>query len=373
MANENDQATRREQRRAKQQAEQPDATAPAENAEGAGQEIRDRNARLRAKAAAERQTKQAESRARIAATASGLDAAERIDDILVRTTHAITEWVRHNFRWLQWALVLTVLGMFGVQGVRYYQRQAAAKSTDLLMEAERALSGTVGDDDEETKSIPEEMRRWDTRPSFHDDEQRLSVAEKNFKAAIERYGKSGAGDHARLGLAGVKYDQKAFDPALDLYRQVRVSKLAETDLEVKGRSIEGIGFCLESKSDTEGALKSFRELSNIEGSLEFAVLGLYHQARLLTAQGKKDEAKNLLTKAQKRLADEKDSATASYYKRPVQEALALVDPSAGAAAGAPDFSELLRSDPTRLQQMLKGMKQPGSGAPAGDEPGELPQ
>ena len=372
MANENDQATRREQRRAKQQAAQPDATAPAQGAEGAGQEIRDRNARLRAKAAAERQTKQAESRARIAATASGLDASERLDDIFVRTTHFITEWVRHNFRWLQWALVLTVVGMFGVQGVRYYQRQAAAKSTDLLMEAERALSGTVGDDDEKTKSIPEEMRRWDTRPSFHDDEQRLSVAEKDFKSAIERYGKTGAGDHARLGLAGVKYDQKAFDAALELYRQVRMSKLAETDLEVKGRAIEGIGFCLESKSDLEGALKSFRELSNIEGSLEFAVLGLYHQARVLTAQGKKDEAKTLLTKAQKRLADEKDSASASYYKRPVQEALALLDPSAGAAS-TPDLSELLRRDPSRLQQMLKGMKRPGSGAPAGDEPGELPQ
>ncbi len=88
---------------------------------------------------------------------------------------------------------------------------------------------------------------------------------------------------------------------LNLYRQVRMGKLAQDDLEVRGRAIEGTGFCLEAKSDLEGALKSFRELSNLEGSLEFAVLGLYHQARILLAQGKRDLAKELLLKAQKRL------------------------------------------------------------------------
>lgn len=372
MANENEQATRREQRRAKQQAGATDAQVPETEASGSVQEIRDRNARLRAKAAADRQSKREQERARMAATAAGLDASERLDDIFVRTTHAATTWIRNNFRWLQWALILLVIGMFSVQGLRYYQRQVAAKSTDLLMEGERALSGTVMGE-EERKSIPEELQRWDTRPSYNDNAQRLSVAEKEYKATIDKYGKTGAGDYARLGLAGVKYDQKAFDEALALYRQVRASKLAEEDLEVKGRAVEGTGFCLEAKGDLEGALKSFRELSNIEGSLEFAVLGLYHQARVLSAQGKKDNAKELLVKAEKRLADDKDSAAASFFKRPVQEALALLDPTSAAAASTPDLSDLLRQDPARLQQLLKGMKQQGPAAPAGDEPSEQPQ
>lgn len=374
MANENDQATRREQRRAKQQAEPTDVQAPQAESAGSAQEVRDRNARLRAKAAADRQSKREQERARIAATAAGLDASERIDDLFVRATHAVTTWIRKNFRWLQWAVVLTVVGMFGVQGLRYYQRQVAAKSTDLLMEGERALSGTVAEEDEKAKSIPEELRRWDTRPSFHDDAQRLSVAEKEYKEAINRYGKTGAGDYARLGLAGVKYDQKAYDEAVDLYRQVRASELAEEDLEVKGRSIEGIGFSLEAKSDAEGALKSFREMSNLEGSLQFAVLGLYHQARVLAAQGKKDEAKELLVKAQKRLADDKEAPSAEYFQRRVRETLAQLDPSAVTAPSTPDFSELLRRDPARLQQLLQGMKQQGApDGPPGNEPGEQPQ
>jgi tetratricopeptide (TPR) repeat protein len=237
------------------------------------------------------------------------------------------------------------------------------------MAGELAQSGTVGDD-EESKSIPEELRRWDNRPIFADVEQRLSTAEKDYKATIERFGKTGAGDYARLQLAGVKYDQESFDESMNLYRQVRSGRLAQDDLEVRGRAIEGIGFCLEAKSDLEGALKSFRELSNLEGSLEFAVLGLYHQARVLVSQGKQDMAKELLLKAQKRLGDDKDSAAAGYFRRPIQDALSEIDPSSVAASTSPDLSELLRQDPSRLQRMINNLKNKGSGAPPGNEPAE---
>ena len=370
VANENEQSTRREQRRAKQQPEQDGSTsAQAEQADVSSQDIRDRNARLRAKAAAERQSKRERDRARIAATSAGLDATERLDDIFVRTTHAVTLWIRKNFRWLQWALVIVILAMFGVQGLRYFQRQEASKSADSLMAGAVAQSGTIGDE-EDSKAIPDELRHWDSRPMFLDAEQRLSAAEKNYKATIDKFGKTGAGEYARLQLAGIKYDQKAYDDALNLYRQVRLSTLAQKDLEVRGRSIEGAGFCQEAKSDLEGALKSFRELSNLEGSLEFAVLGLYHQARVLVAQGKKDNAKELLEKAQKRLGDDKDSAAAAYFKRPIQEALSQLDPTAVAAAGSPDLSELLRQDPSRLQRMIENLKKKGAGGPPGDAPDE---
>ena len=368
VANDNNPSTRREQRRANQRVDQAGGNqVPSEHGAGFAQDIRDRNARLRANAAADRQSKRERDRARIAATAAGLDASERLDDIFVRSTHAATQWIRANFRWLQWAVVAGVILMFSVQGLRYYQRQSASKSTDSLMAGELAQSGTVGDD-EESKSIPDELRRWDNRPMFADVGQRLSTAEKDYRATIDKFGKTGAGDYARLQLAGIKYDQKAYDEALNLYRQVRSGKLAQDDLEVRGRSIEGTGFCLEAKSDLDGALKSFRELSNLEGSLEFAVLGLYHQARVLVSQGKQDVAKDLLLKAQKRLGDDKDSVAAGYFKRPIQEALSQIDPASISASASPDLSELLRQYPNRLQRMINNLKRKGSGAPPGDEP-----
>jgi len=368
VTNENDQGTRREQRRAKQQVDSNSPGGdPAEQKESSPEDIRDRNARLRAKAAADRQSKRDKDRARIAATGAGLDAAERLDDVFVRTTHAVTTWIRHNFRWIQWALVIVVIGMFTVQGVRYYQRQVAAKSTDALMAGVTAESGTITTDDD-SKSADDEIRHWDSRPMFASVEQRASAAEKELKSAIEKFGSTGAGDYARLQLAGVKYDNKAFDEALTLYRQVRSGKIAEKNIQVKGRAVEGTGFCLEAKGDLEGASKSFRELSNLEGSLEFAVLGLYHQARVLVAQGNADQAKELLKKAQKRLDDDKDSAAAAYFRRPVQELQTQIDPTAVPAQATPDLSELMRRDPERLQRMLESMKQRGSDSPSGDGP-----
>ena len=362
MTNENDQGTRREQRRAKQQSDVSGSASDAVAQTTSPEDIRDRNARLRAKAAADRQSKRERDRSRMAATAAGLDASERLDDVFVRTTHAVTSWIRQNFRWIQWALVITVIGMFVVQGVRYYQRQVAARSADALMAGVTAESGTIATEDQ-AKEVSEELHRWDNRPMFASAEQRSSAAEKELKAAIDKFGSTGAADYARLQLAGLKYDAKAFDEARSLYQQVRAGKIAEKDLEVKGRAIEGTGFCLEGKGDLEGALKSFRELSNIEGSLEFAILGLYHQARVMVVQKKEEEAKTLLKKAEKRLDDDKDSASASYFRRPVQELLAQLDPSAAAAPSQPDLQELMRRDPSRLERLLQNMKQKGPQAP----------
>lgn len=364
VTNENDQGTRREQRRAKQADSTSGASGNTEPKATSPEDIRDRNARLRAKAAADRQSKREKDRARIAATAAGLDASERLDDVLVRTTHAVTTFIRQNFRWIQWALVVLVVGMFTVQGLRYYKRQVAAKSADALMEGVTAESGTITSEDQ-SKEVPEELTRWDNRPMFASAEQRTLTAEKELKTTIDKFGSTGAGDYARLQLAGVKYDEKAFDEARALYQQVRTGKLAETDLEVKGRAIEGIGFCLEAKGDTDGALKSFRELSNLEGSLEFAALGLFHQARVMVSHNQQDQAKELLKKAEKRLDDDKDSVAASYYRRPIEELMNQIDPSAAASNPSQlDLQELLRRDPSRLQRMLENAKQRGPDAPA---------
>jgi tetratricopeptide (TPR) repeat protein len=301
------------------------------------------------------------------AAGSGLDASERLDDIFVRTTHAATQWIRANFRWLQWVVVGTVVLLFGVQAMRYYERQLAANSTDLLMQGLWAQNGTA-DDDSEHASSPEELRRWDIRAVFHDNAKRLAEAEKGYRATIEKYGKSGAGWYARLQLAGIKYDQQEYDHAIDLYKQVRTSELAKSDLEAKGRAVEGLGLSLEAEGNLDAALQSFRELSNLEGSLEFAVLGLYHQARVLVVQNKTDMAKGLLDKAEKRLQEDKSAAGAGYLLRSVHELLASVDPQSSAPAQTPDLSEIMRKDPGKLQRLVDQLKQKRANVPTRQEP-----
>jgi hypothetical protein len=161
-------------------------------------------------------------------------------------------------------------------------------------------------------------------------------------------------------------DKRDWDGALAAYRDVRSSPLATADVSVRGRALEGIGLVLEGKGDTDGALKSFRELENtdVRGLKE---LGMYQQARILYGKGQMDQAKELLTNARKRLKDASGSgAHAGPFGEPhpfaflesqVNDLLRRIDPAALAAASLPEApadgksldSESLR----RLQEELK--------------------
>lgn len=404
-----DKATRRAQRRGQQQISNPGAEGTPESAQapedvGARAEvvadsssgsdnppapkveqIRDRNARLRAQAAEERRAKRERERATVAVP-MGLDASERMDDLFVRTTHAAAGWLRKNFRWLQWVVIASVLGGFGLQGYRYVAKSKAAESADALAVGLVAEGGSVrpasGD---ESKSVNPELEQLDPRPVYDSEEARTGAAEQGYRKAIAGYGESGAGWLARLGLAGLLYDQEKWDEAIGLYRSVRASELAKQDPDVLARSIEGIGLALEGKGDKDAALQAFRELTNQEGAPSLATLGLYHQARLLLEKGEKDKAKELALKAKERLdkdaqppGKDKDAAPKrpSYLGESVKMLLARIDPSSGAATR--NIGDMLRDDPSKLQKMLEGLKsQPAAPVetpetPASQEPGEAP-
>jgi predicted negative regulator of RcsB-dependent stress response len=378
-----DKASRRAQRREQQQNDSSGAEAPdgpeteqeaLDESSGSGnavQQIRDRNARIRAQAAEERRAKRDRDRVAVAAP-TGLDAAERVDDLFVRSTHAAAGWVRKNFRWLQWVVILSVAGGFGYQIHRYVSRSKAAKSTDALFIGVIAESGTVRPAaDDESANANSELAKYDPRPVYASAEARTAAAEEGYRKVVAAHGNTGPGWVARLGLAGILYDQKKWDDALSQYRAVRGSELAKTDGDLLGRSLEGIGLCLEAKGDRQGALTAFRELTNQESAPWLATLGLFHQSRLLLAEGNKEKAKELATKAKERLDKEEKEREgqdregkavtgmprSSYLSESVKMLLARIDPN---AASAPNIQEILQKDPDKLQKLLQGLqkKQP---------------
>lgn len=330
-------------------------------------EIRDRNARIRAKAAEERRAKREQRERPTAAVASGLDAAERMDDIFVRTTHAATGFIRQNFKWMQWVVILGVLGGFGTQGYRYLARSKAAKSADALAIGLIAEGGTLQPaTDDEKSGINPEISKLDPRPVYATEQARILAAEEAYRKTVQSHGDTGAGWVARLGLAGVLFDQKKWDEALTHYRAVRNSEIAKQDGDILGRSLEGIGLTLEAKGDREGALTAFRELTNQEQAPWLATLGLYQQARLLLADGKKDKAKELATKATERLEkDAKDrgpEARPGYLSESLKLLMAQIDPAA--ASKTPNIQEALTQDPAKLQKLIEDLQKQKPAAPA---------
>jgi predicted negative regulator of RcsB-dependent stress response len=394
-----DKASRRAQRREQQQnasneiseeassrANAPDAessegsASDAPNGSVAIKEIRDRNARIRAQAAAERKAKQERERVNVAVP-TGLDAAERMDDLFVRSTHATAGWIRKNFKWLQWVVILAVAGGFGLQAYRYTSRNKAAKSTDALAVGLSAEGGSVRPATEDEKNaINPEIASLDPRPVYQSEQARIAAAEEGYRKTMKTHGETGAGWVARLGLAGVLFDQQKWDDALAQYRAVRSSEVAKVDPDVLGRAIEGTGLCLEAKGDRAGALTAFRELTNQEAAPWLSTLGLYHQARILFADGNKDKAKELATKAKERLdkdAKERESADKTSMPRPgylsesVKLLLARIDPTS--AAAAPEMTNIAQ-DPEKLQKLIQELQkqQPPAAPAAPSAPGGKP-
>ncbi|MBI3202124.1 MAG: tetratricopeptide repeat protein [Myxococcales bacterium] len=357
-----------EKKRAKQEEKSATAT------------VRDRNKRLREQGVAKRRTKR--DKERHAAVAQGLDASEMMDDAFARGTHATAQFIRNNASLLQWLIVLAIVGGIGLQVYSWRSKKAAGKTSDGLMTGVDSELGRVG-----TESANPDEAAVNSRPTFATDEARLEAAAKAFAEAESAKPGSGTSILSMLGRAGVLYDQGKFDDAKALYEKVQGSELAKHDADVRLRSLEGVGLCLEAKSDADGALKVFQDLEKSDEQ-GFAPLGLYHQARVLFAKGDKDKAKELLTKVKEKLDKEKSPfMTDSYVEKAARELLAIIDPSTAPAGGSsysPEQLDKMREqilkDPAKLKKMLEDMGKlkvpsmpPVPGGPGGPtDPGEAP-
>jgi len=339
--------------------------------------IRDRNQRIREEAAAKRREKREGERAKSGPTAQRLDASEIVDDALARTTHVAGNWLKRNINVVQWVVVLAVGGGIAWQIYAYRRDKSEGKTSDLVMKGVTAELGAVS----EEPAVPDPMTGLEAaQKPFKDDAERLKAAADGYRAAL---GESGPpGTLARLGLAGVLYDQGKYQDALKEYQAVRTSELAGKDSDVKGRAIEGIGLSEEALKNLDGAAKAYRELENNAGQ-GFAPLGLYHQARIAFQKGDKDGAKKLLKSALEKFEKPKDLMTPpSYTQAAARELLAIIDPTEAAAkptggitpeqlqqlaapGGGPGGSELSKE---KLEQIMKEIQQANPPAPAPEAP-----
>ena len=311
-------------------------------------QIRDRNKRMRAKAAAKRRARRTRGGA---APAVGLDAGEMVDDVLSRSTAKAGKFVQKNFRVLQWVLVAGLVGGTGWYVYDYVHHKSQAEATDVLMVGVRAEKGMIEDD----RPLPEEMGVQ----TFKDHSERLKTAEDAYRKALGELKNDAGLTLAHLGLAGVLFDQSKHDDAKAEYQIVVDSKLAQIDNDVKGRALEGLALVAEAKGDKPGATEGFKKLEDVPG---FGPLGKYQQARMAYAAGDTEGAKKLLEDIQSKLKDDKD-ARVGYVYGMTMELLAAIDPKAAEAAqkSVPQSPEEMMKQLQEMEDKLKNMQ-----APAGE-------
>ena len=323
---------------------------------------RDRNRRLREELA---QGGGRRKGAAVRPTTRQLEAGEIVDDAFARSSAAAGDWLKRNFGVLQWFIIAGIVGWVGYAIYNYRAGRAAEQASAKLVTAIRAEGARIGA--EETKPDPQ-TGIVETRPAYPTDEARLKAAEQQYRSIADA-GSTAAASFAKLGLAGVLYDQGKFADAKAAYQAVKDSKLASQDSAVKGRALEGIGISLEGSGDKDGATKAFGELANVD-ELGFNALGQYHQARLAFAAGNTEKAKELLKEAQKHLdalaAPESKEAKkpfggggpTSYLQQSVKDLQRRVDPS---AVPAPSAGGITAEQLQELQQQMGGGKDGSKG------------
>lgn len=302
-----------------------------------------------------------------------------VSDAVVPEADPLIERVRHAGRWIRehrevfgGFLAVAILGIGGALGWFYWQDKRQADASAVLAAAfadERGHVSTKEDEDEDDSKAGRVLY-----PTFKSAAERRDAALAKYREVQTKYAGTGAAYLARLSEAGLLLDCSDAKGALAAYGEVKASPLAQADVEVRGRALEGMGFAEELLAQTDAAAKDkhldealarYKELERLDVK-GFKELGMYHEARVLQAKGDKDKAIELLKDVNKRVTEPGESHPFPYLEFVVEDRLRALDPSALPPKAPPKMGgpggNIDMSDP-KIQELLRQLQQQKGGLP----------
>jgi hypothetical protein len=321
-----------------------------------GASIKDRNQRLRADAAAGRRKVRDDRVAR--ASAEGLDASERLDDVFLRSSDAAGKFLNRYATGIQSLIVLAAAAGMGYLIWDYRNDAAEAKLGDRIAEALNTENARLASDTAPKKT---EFGLTDTRPEFAEEAAKQKASLEKWRA-LEKDTPSQVREFAVLGEAGSLLDAGETAEAQKKYQTLTSS---ESPL-IKTRAYEGLILTFEAAKDLEGALKAAQSLKDVTGQGD---LGTYHEARLRLAQGDQAKALELVTQLKEKLSKGVGPLEAKPYLLDAVEDLKKtlqpepVEPGVGGLT--PEQMAMLQR---QIEEMQKKQAEGGTSAPPGPIP-----
>lgn len=260
--------------------------------------------------------------------ASAIEAAEPTIQRAIRAE----DWAKKN-QTTVWGIVgATVLVALGWFGWAYLQHQKATAASVALAQAVADENGRIGD----PAKTDDPDKPDDPGISFKTYDERRDSALAKYRDVSSKYSSTGAATLARLGEGALLLDKRETDGAIAAFTDAKDSALAKADVEVMGRTLEGLGFAYEQKAQAtpaekdkylDLALTQFKALENTD-VVGFKELGMYHQGRVFEAKGDVAKAKETLKALHDRLNEPGQNHPLPYLQELCDDRLRRLDPNA---------------------------------------------
>lgn len=205
----------------------------------------------------------------------------------------VNAWIDDHAPKLWIGLVAAVVIAIAAFGYSTFQEKRDHEAGALLLNAVTTSEGLI--------VAPEETPPEDPiLPTFGSIKERDEKALKQFQEASKQFPNSLAGTYARLGEANEQLSLGNFPEAAATFD--KVAKDEAKNSFIKFRALEGAGYALESQQKYAEARSRFEALSQLQNGA-YRTIGDYHRARMLVAEGKRDEARKVLEALNKAAAD----------------------------------------------------------------------
>ena len=163
-----------------------------------------------------------------------------------------------------------------------------------------------------------------------------------YAAVAQAHPKTLAGAWARIGEGRALYAQGQWEQARAAYR---AALDGSEDESLRWAALEGISYTYEAEKSYDQAIEQLEALRAIDSNI--APIAGYHQARILIAQGKLEEAKTKLDGVLNDLR-QPDAPSLPYTQEQAEARLALLDPSLAPVQGV---------DPRRADEFIRQMNE----------------
>lgn len=179
-------------------------------------------------------------------------------------------------------LVASVSGLLAT----YFSGKAESQAAQMLGSALKLLNRPV-----QASTAPADPDAEDEAP-FPNQRAKDEAVAQELSRLRSLHPKTRAAITAALPLGEALYRVGQYDQALNAFEDF-LKGVAKTD-PLRAEALEGEGYVFEAKHQLEQALLTYDQLANVTKGEFMTGMGLYHRARILAEQGKKEEGAKAL-------------------------------------------------------------------------------